>query len=301
MREVDCNLCGENRLQEVANRNGVSVVRCKSCSLYFAVLPKAPQANEIFSEDYFAKRYPKFRLVENYADSIDGRRDLELLRCLRALGGQGVLLDVGAGLGLFLNLARREGWQPLGIEPSPWACNFARDRFSLHFLQRDLKDAGLADSSVDAAVCQHVLNCVEDATALLREVHRVLKTGGLFALTVPVQVSSLEGRLRGPSRWVSPPLVRFYFSWRVAERYLLNCGFGQIVKRRMNFSLEAFIRVAMEWAGHRMEDGFESALARASQSRVFSSVVQGVLKPMINKVAAVTRVGDELTLIARKG
>jgi SAM-dependent methyltransferase len=52
-------------------------------------------------------------------------------------------------------------------------------------LQVDLLATGLADSSVDLLIANHVLEHVDDDLLALAEIHRILKVGGLAILQTP--------------------------------------------------------------------------------------------------------------------
>lgn len=54
----------------------------------------------------------------------------------------------------------------------------------LHF---DVQQIPLADNSVDAIICNHLLEHVEDDRKALRELHRILRPGGWAVIMVPEQ------------------------------------------------------------------------------------------------------------------
>ena len=53
-------------------------------------------------------------------------------------------------------------------------------------IQIDIQKTGLPDASFDVIICNHVLEHVEDVMAALFEVRRILKEGGYFICSFPV-------------------------------------------------------------------------------------------------------------------
>ena len=104
-------------------------------------------------------------------------------------------LDIGAGSGDLLKLLR-QGWPEMQAD----ACDYHIERFALqdvNIVQIDLNTQPLpyADGSFDLVTCSEVLEHVENYRAVLREIHRVLKPGGLMVVTTP-NVLNMKSRLR---------------------------------------------------------------------------------------------------------
>lgn len=97
------------------------------------------------------------------------------------------LLDVGAGVGgPAAWAAERFGVSPILLEPMPAACRAASTLFGLPVVLADGRCIPLRTASVDVAWCLGVLCTVENKTALLREIHRVLVPRGSLGLLVVV-------------------------------------------------------------------------------------------------------------------
>ena len=104
-------------------------------------------------------------------------------------------LDIGAGSGDLLGLLHQT-WPNMQAN----ACDYHIERFALKDVpvtQLDLNTHPLPypDASFDLVTCSEVLEHVENYRAVLREIRRVLKPGGLMVITTP-NVLNMKSRLR---------------------------------------------------------------------------------------------------------
>jgi SAM-dependent methyltransferase len=96
------------------------------------------------------------------------------------------LLDVGAGIGTFLALARdRAGWEVTGTEVSTAAINLASQRQGISLLRGDAEDLPITPGSFEVVTLWHVLEHVASPSRLLRVCHDALAPGGFLVLAVP--------------------------------------------------------------------------------------------------------------------
>jgi SAM-dependent methyltransferase len=95
------------------------------------------------------------------------------------------LLNVGAGQGTFSQLLDARGFEVTSVDPSPEAVELLRARVTGTVLAAAAEALPFADASFDGAVLGEVLEHVEDDLAGLREVARVVRPGGVVAISVP--------------------------------------------------------------------------------------------------------------------
>lgn len=116
------------------------------------------------------------------------------------------LFDVGAGAGEFLALGRDVGFTPHGNELAPGAIEMAKERegIDLHF--GDLATVE-GENLYDALTMWCVLAHVSEPDELLRNVHRVLKPGGVLYLQTP-RWSAMDTIAMGAARASGGRLVR---------------------------------------------------------------------------------------------
>ena len=89
------------------------------------------------------------------------------------------LLDVGCSSGAFLESARKLGCAVHGVEPATRAAESARSQ-GLDVFNGTLEAARFPDTSFDAATLFEVIEHLVAPIDLLREIHRVLRPGGVL-------------------------------------------------------------------------------------------------------------------------
>jgi len=58
---------------------------------------------------------------------------------------KGKLIEVGSGLGYWLNFFKQDGWNVLGLEPNVGMCRYAESEFGIEIIPTILEKAELED------------------------------------------------------------------------------------------------------------------------------------------------------------
>lgn len=231
MEHIWCNLCGADDSAITARKFNLTVVRCRRCSLVYT--NPRPPLDFIwgrYSREYFEQEYlPSWGVRSDQVNSDElYRQHLPTLEGLRPYRRTNWLLDVGAGAGLFLHAAQRDGWQVQGVEIASGGVEFARSRFGLDVIQGRMTEAGLPDQRYDVVTLQETIEHLLDPLADLCEIYRVLRPGGILCITTP-NLDSLTFKLIG-REWsvLSPGEHLFYFTRRTLHAVLERAGFAKI-------------------------------------------------------------------------
>ena len=104
------------------------------------------------------------------------------------------VLDAGAGQGSMSTRLEQLGFEVTSTDVSAPAVELLRRRLNGDVKRATVTELPFADGSFDAAVLGEVLEHVEDDRAAAAEVARVLRPGGVLALSVPA-----DPKLYGPS------------------------------------------------------------------------------------------------------
>lgn len=220
------------------------ILRCKRCNLVRAdPLPTMQEKEAIETQGYTDETaFPEMRdfFANCHRTFVEDpviremRRHLERLE--HTVGGPGRLLDVGAGTGIFMHLARERGWKPEGIDICPLTAEKAASEFDLKITVGPFEDLHFDGRRFDAAAMLDVLEHVLDPLTILRKVHSLLRPGAALAIAVPNQrclLTVLVGayaRAGGPGarsllgRLYVPPHLH-YFTPKTLRRMVETAGF----------------------------------------------------------------------------
>ena len=186
-----CDVCGGGGFSSVdASAN---VVQCQACGYRF-VNPR-PSQQEI------AAAYSDPHFYDGWIADESGRQ--EMWRKRFALVGTRTrgtrLLDVGAGIGAFIALAKAQGWSVSGTEVSTSARNLARQRYGLELLYGQAEDLHLPARAFDVVTLWHVLEHVPSPSRLLQACEQALVPGGFLVVAVPNddEAAFIPNRLKG--------------------------------------------------------------------------------------------------------
>ncbi len=108
------------------------------------------------------------------------------------LAGKEHAVDIGCGPGGLTCALAIRGLEVTGIDRSKDMIEAAEKRRqkqehkqAIHFVVGDATALPCADRSFDLALCSSLINIVDDPAAVLREMLRVLRPGGLLSVLVP--------------------------------------------------------------------------------------------------------------------
>jgi 2-polyprenyl-3-methyl-5-hydroxy-6-metoxy-1,4-benzoquinol methylase len=141
------------------------------------------------------EKLPSYYESEDYISHTDGKRTLfermyhliknialkNKVKLINAQSEKGTLLDIGAGTGDFLVVAKKEGWQTTGIEPSEKAKGIAVNK-GVKFAE---SLSSLENNSFDIITMWHVLEHVPNLEEYIIELKRLLKPTGTIVIAVP--------------------------------------------------------------------------------------------------------------------
>jgi SAM-dependent methyltransferase len=194
---IVCDLCGADDSVFLFEKDTFYYVRCRRCGLVY-VTPRLRDHQQ--QQDNF------YNIVTNgnIEAAAEWDRRPERMRSLTRVARHyltykqtGAVLDVGCSFGAFLEAAESVGWKAYGLEvASKPAFIAARHHEVFHGF---LSDAPYSPNSFDAVRLNNVIEHVSSPRAIMCDIRRVLRPGGLLYISTP-NVGSFTAALQGV-RW----------------------------------------------------------------------------------------------------
>lgn len=225
---VDCPICGID-VGELwgLEHHGHRIVRCRRCGLRYVNPRRTPEENRrVYGDAYFERHRARER--DSGGSELVRERDAASIASILRFRPRArpSLLDVGAGTGSFLRLARESGQfgRLEGADLSPANAEaFARAGIPLYVGR--LEDLDLVPFDVVSG--HHVLEHALDPNRFLDEIRRLLVDDGILHVIVPN-----EGGLtsRSKSFWSRRGLKPRPFSHLSPEHHLTFFERGTLIR-----------------------------------------------------------------------
>lgn len=278
-----CPLCGEMSSDQVF----LTIRKCKDCGLRF-VNPLGAFRGTNETEDYFLHEYLPLHL-SNWENSLAERRaHLAMIREYCSLPPSPRLLDVGCALGFMLQEAKASGWEPVGLETSRFAAQYAQQKSNCRVFTGTLEQARFESKSFDVVTLMDLIEHVVAPRGLMDEVRRILRPDGVVFIVTP-NFGSLFVKLYGPTAYsIGPDEHITYFQPSTMMRLLRQSGFSRIVVGSKDIYAANLNRLLRREPHQNIKGTFGN---RGSLRK---------LRRVVNRIFMHLRLGDKLIALARK-
>ena len=154
------------------------------------------------------------------------RRRPELAGYVRAVKNivpQGRVLDVGCGLGLFLEMLGPE-YERVGLDINPWAVDYVRDKLQIQVWCQDAMESEMPPNSWDVVAVMQTLDHFDHPGLFLERAVSWLKPGGLLFMSALINMNSFCARLFQEDYRLLHPYHLAYFTPKSVRSLLHGLG-----------------------------------------------------------------------------
>lgn len=230
---VNCPICNEAGQIAAFTKHGFDYVTCPACeSLYVSPRPTSEMINRFYRESDSSRYWAEFffpltaearriHIFEPRAQMI-----VDLVKRFGETRGPLTLVDVGAGIGLFLEAAKATNQfaQVLGIEPGRDLAKVCRSRG--HEVLEKPVEAVLAEELQASVVTSfEVFEHLYDPASFIKSMSLLLDKNGLLIFTT-LSVTGFDLQvLWDQSKSISPPHHINFISYHGVRQLMARCGF----------------------------------------------------------------------------
>lgn len=192
---IDCPVCGGADVAPVVTVKDYTVTgesfavwHCRHCTFRFTQdMPAEKEIGRYYqSADYISHSETKQGLINtlyHYVRKITLQGKRKLIE--KASGKtKGMLLDIGAGTGSFLNVMKQNGWDVKGLEPDENARQKGKELYNVSLESIEVFYT-LPARSFDVITMWHVLEHVHDLHDYIQQLKKLIKPGGKLLIAVP--------------------------------------------------------------------------------------------------------------------
>lgn len=296
-RTTPCQLCGGYETRILYHLITGTYKKCKNCGL--VEVDPHPGIDQMLSEAiYWANSH--HTSVEKVKQHYDPKFQEIAFKDLLAIAGQyylnGRLLDVGCGIGGFVDAAQKAGWDAYGTDISP-SIQIPQER-GLRVFQGQISDLDLPDRYFDVITLFDVIEHIVDLSTLMANIRRFLRPGGGLIIVTP-NLASLPARLLG-SKWsaVEPQDHIILFTPTTLTGFLI----------KQNLTAMRVLTYDVNWLGLKYAFKSHPTLEERKQRQKENRRLIGIIiknpvlihtRKIVNRILNNTQLGEKLIIEAK--
>ena len=226
---MNCIVCGQDNW----HRKYDVLVLCKYCGLvrakdkYFQTNTRKLYTKQYFNGiDYADYSAEESALKKNFQNRI---------KILSRYKAKGKILDIGCAYGYFLDVAKREGYVPLGVELDASIARHATRNSNCKVFVGDFMSINIKKESYDVVCMLDTIEHFKKPELYLEKAKKILKRNGILAIETG-DIGALLPRVQKRKwRLITPPTHLYYFSKKSLAKLLETRGFKVVEFRYVTF------------------------------------------------------------------
>lgn len=190
-----CPVCNSDRLKatltvkdHTVSREKFEILECEFCTLRFTQdVPDLENIGRYYkSEDYISHTNTSKGLVNSLYQKVRTRTMQQKASIIKKYTGlnSGNLLDVGCGIGTFLQTMQQLNWHVTGVEPDADARQLAKEIYGIN-VKPSHEFFNLTPNHFNAITLWHVLEHVHQLHAYIDQLKKLLTATGKLFIAVP--------------------------------------------------------------------------------------------------------------------
>jgi len=289
-----CIICNHAQLGSLPKYSAAYLCQCRNCSMVFSSIN--PTAEQL--ENHY-KGYGR----NDYLSPITIKRYHEILDAFESVRKTNRILDVGCGIGYFLDVAKSRGWEVYGTEYTDSAVKICESKgITMH--GGPLNPQNYPLESFDVITSFEVIEHINTPNEEIGRIFSLLRKGGYFYVTTPNFNSLLRYYLGPKYNVIGWPEHLSYYTPKTLTTLLLNHGFQKVWVQSTGISITRFLTSRAPQSNANLEEGTEFVSANTNdeklRTRFESNGLLAFAKKTINFILTLTGKGDALKGLFQK-
>jgi 2-polyprenyl-3-methyl-5-hydroxy-6-metoxy-1,4-benzoquinol methylase len=226
----NCLICQSENLTILSGYEKAHLCKCADCNFIFSrKIPTNEELNNYY-ENYGVNQYISPLTIKRYNELLD---KFEKFRKTNKI------LDVGCGIGHFLEEAKKRGWEVYGTELSEKQAEITSSKGIKTFkgvLSAEDFSIQMFDVVTSFEVIEHINNPIQE----LKILNRIVRNGGVVYITTPNFNSLLRFKLKAAYNIITYPEHLSYYTTKTLEKVFNKSGFKKVKIETTGISVTRF-------------------------------------------------------------
>lgn len=281
MKHKECLICNSKQIKDLKKYLNGNMLKCCYCGFVFA--------SQIPTHQELVEHYEGYGR-NDYLSPITIKRYNEILDSFEKYRKNNTLIDVGAGIGLFAEVAINRGWDVYGTEYTEEAIDICKNKgikMNVGKLNPNNYDSNFFDVITSFEVIEHINNPIEE----INNFYKIIRKGGLVYITTP-NFNSLSRNILG-DKWtiIVYPEHLSYYNPKTLNRLMKRVNFKKESIQTTGFSLTRHRLAVNNTTGKYIAENTEDEKLRGKMENIW---YWGLLKKLINFLFTLFSKGDKI-------
>lgn len=280
-----CILCDSTQLKPLKGFEKAYLSKCIQCGFVFSTCIPTFQELTAHYEGYGRNDYLSDLTIKRYHQLMD---------MFEPYRKTNKILDVGCGIGYFLDVAKERGWEVHGTEYTDKAIEICSSK-GIHMQKGVLNAENYEPESFDIVTSFEVIEHINNPREELKNIVNLMRKGGAFYITTPNFNSLLRYHLKADYNIVTWPEHLSYYTPQTLTKLLKKVGLKKKFIETTGFS---FTRLKTSKDPETPISGQvfigENTADEKLRKSLESNKVLGGVKKIVNKSLTFAGKGDSL-------
>lgn len=283
----NCLLCSSENLKELPLYGRNYLVKCKNCGFVFS--------KKIPSEEEIIKCYESYNR-EDYLSPVTIKRYNELLDKFEKYRKFNKILDIGCGIGYFLEEAKKRNWNVYGTEFTDKAINICKAK-GINVQKGELDPLNYKPESFDVITSFEVIEHIYTPVREVKNIYSLLRKGGIFYITTPNFNSISRYILKKDWNIIGYPEHLCYYTPKTILYLLKKNGFKKLHLKTTGISI-----TRIKKSKKKSEQPLISPYSDDEKLRVKAekNIILFTFVKATNWILSIFGIGDNIKVIMRK-